>query len=85
MIHRHIKDKMYDGRSEMFIKDDELVELIDNINTKEDILSLKGTAKVSHTTVNKYFGEYRGVITKNWDLIQTVFKKGSRDLIQEML
>lgn len=85
MIHRHIKDKMYDGRSEMFIKDDELVELIDNINTKEDILSLKGTAKVSHTTVNKYYGEYRGVITKNWDLIQTVFKKGSRDLIQEML
>ena len=22
MIHRHIKDKKYDGRSEMFIKDD---------------------------------------------------------------
>lgn len=85
MIHRHIKDKMYDGRSEMFIKDDELVELIDSINTKEDILSLKGTAKVSHTTVNKYFGEYRGVITKNWDLIQIVFNKEPRDLVQEML
>lgn len=85
MIHRHIKDKKYDGRSEMFIKDDELVELIDSINTKEDILSLKGTAKVSHTTVNKYYGEYRGVITKNWNLIQTVFNKGPRDLVQEML
>lgn len=85
MIHRHIKDKKYDGRSEMFIKDDELVELIDKINTREDILSLKGTAKVSHTTVNKYYGEYRGVITKNWNLIQTVFNKGPRNLVQEML
>ena len=85
MIHRHIKDKKYDGRPEMFIKDDELVELIDKINTREDILSLKGTAKVSHTTVNKYYGEYRGVITKNWNLIQTVFNKGPRDLVQEML
>lgn len=85
MIHRHIKDKKYDGRSEMFIKDDELVELIDSINTREDILSLKGTAKVSHTTVNKYFSEYRGVITKNWDLIQTVFNKEPRDLVREML
>lgn len=85
MIHRYIKDKKYDGRSEMFIKDDELVELIDKINTREDILSLKGTAKVSHTTVNKYYGEYRGVITKNWNLIQTVFNKGPRDLVQEML
>lgn len=85
MIHRHLKNKKYDSRSEMFIKDDELVELIDRINTREDILSLKGTAKVSHTTVNKYFGEYRGVITKNWDLIQTVFNKGPRDLVREML
>lgn len=85
MIHRHLKNKKYDSRSEMFIKDDELVELIDRINTREDILSLKGTAKVSHTTVNKYFGEYRGVITKNWNLIQTVFKKEPRDLVQEML
>jgi len=85
MIHRHIKDKKYDGRSEMFVKDDELVELIDRINTREDILSLKGTAKVSHTTVNKYFGEYRGVITKNWGLIQTVFNKGRKDLVREML
>ena len=85
MIHRRIKDKKYDGRPEMFIKDDELVELIDSINTKGDILSLKGTAKVSHTTVNKYFGEYRGVITKNWGIIQTVFNKGPRDLVQEML
>jgi len=85
MIHRHLKNKKYDSRSEMFIKDDELVELIDRINTREDILSLKGTAKVSHTTVNKYFGEYRGVITKNWDLIQIVFNKEPRDLVQEML
>ena len=85
MIHRHIKDKKYDGRSEMFIKDDELVELIDRINTREDILSLKGTAKVSHTMVNKYFGEYKGIITKNWDLIQTVFNNEPRDLVQEML
>ena len=85
MIHRYIKDKKYDGRPEMFIKDDELVELIDRINTREDILSLKGTAKVSHTMVNKYFGEYRGVITKNWDLIQTVFNNEPRDLVQEML
>lgn len=85
MIHRHLKNKKYDSRSEMFIRDDELVELIDRINTREDILSLKGTTKVSHTTVNKYFGEYRGVITKNWDLIQTVFNKGPRDLVQEML
>lgn len=85
MIHRHLKNKKYDSRSEMFIKDDELVELIDRINTREDILSLKGTAKVSHTTVNKYFGKYRGVITKNWDLIQTVFNKGPKDLVQEML
>ena len=85
MIHRHLKNKKYDSRSEMFIKDDELVELIDRINTREDILSLKGTAKVSHTTVNKYFGEYRGVITKNWDLIQIVFNKEPRDLIKEML
>lgn len=69
----------------MFVKDDELVEIIDRINTREDILSLKGTAKVSHTTVNKYFGKYRGVITKNWDLIQTVFNKGPKDLVQEML
>ena len=85
MIHRHLKNKKYDSRSEMFIKDDELVELIDRINTREDILSLKGTAKVSHTKVNKYFGEYRGVITKNWDLIQIVFNKEPRDLVQEML
>lgn len=85
MIHRHLKNKKYDSRSEMFVKDDELVEIIDRINTREDILSLKGTAKVSHTTVNKYFGEYRGVITKNWDLIQTVFNKGPKDLVQEML
>lgn len=85
MIHRYIKDKKYDGRPEMFIKDDELVELIDRINTREDILSLKGTAKVSHTMVNKYFGEYRGVITKNWDLIQTVFNNEPRNLVQEML
>lgn len=85
MIHRYIKDKKYNGRPEMFIKDDELVELIDRINTREDILSLKGTAKVSHTMVNKYFGEYRGVITKNWDLIQTVFNNEPRNLVQEML
>lgn len=85
MIHRHIKDKKYDGRSEMFIKDDELVEIIDKINTREDILNLKGTAKVSHTKVNKYYDEYRGVITKNWDLIQTVFNKGPRNLVHEML
>lgn len=85
MIHRHLKNKKYDSRSEMFIKDDELVELIDSINTKEDILNLKGTAKVSHTKVNKYYDGYRGVITKNWDLIQTVFKKEPRDLVQEML
>lgn len=85
MIHRHLKNKKYDSRSEMFIKDDELVELIDSINTRDDILSLKGTAKVSHTMVNKYFGEYRGVITKNWDLIQTVFNREPRDLVQEML
>lgn len=82
-IHQHLINKRYDGRSEMFIKDDYVMSLIDKINTKDDIINLYSGKK--QRNLRKYYNKYRGVLVKNKDLLSTVYDKDNETLVNEML
>lgn len=82
-IHQHLINKRYNGRSEMFIKDDYIMSLIDKINTKDDIINLYSGKK--QRNLRKYYNKYRGVLIKNKDLLSTVYDKDNETLVNEML
>ena len=82
-IHQHLINKRYNGRSEMFIKDDYVMSLIDKINTKDDIINLYSVKK--QRNLRKYYNKYRGVLVKNKDLLMTVYNKDNETLVNEML
>ena len=82
-IHQHLINKRYNGRSEMFIKDDYIMSLIDKINTKEDIKNLYSGKK--QRNLRKYYNKYRAVLVKNKDLLITVYDKDNETLVNEML
>lgn len=82
-IHQHLINKRYNGRSEIFIKDDYVMSLIDKINTKDDIINLYSGKK--QRNLRKYYNKYRGVLVKNKDLLSTVYYKDNETLVNEML
>lgn len=82
-IHKHLINKRYNGRSEMFIKDDYVMSLIDKINTKDDIINLYSGKK--QRNLRKYYNKYRAVLVKNKDLLLTVYNNDNETLVNEML
>jgi hypothetical protein len=82
-IHQHLINKRYNGRTEMFIKDDYVMSLINRINTKDDILNLYSGKELRN--FKKYYNKYRGVLAKNKDLLMTAYDKDNEMLDNEML
>lgn len=82
-LHYYLADKKFDGRAEMFYKDDEVVDLINSIQSKDDIMNLY--SKVRHRSFKTYFTKFRDLINRNWDLIKKVYTGSPESLVNEML
>lgn len=62
--------KRYKNRTELFILDEEVEKLIDSINTREDIIKLQGKLSGKRRNFNNYLKKYKGILIKNWKLIE---------------
>lgn len=82
-LHYYLADKKFDGRAEMFYKDDEVVDLLNSIQSKDDIMNLY--SKVRHRSFKTYFTKFRDLINRNWDLIKKVYTGSPESLVNEML
>lgn len=82
-LHYYLADKRFEGRAEIFYKDDEVVNLLNSIQTRDDIMNLYSGRK--QRNLRKYYNKYRGVLAKNKDLLTTVYDKDNETLVNEML
>lgn len=82
-LHHHLADKKFDGRAEMFYKDDEVVSLLNSIQTRDDIMNLY--SKLKHKSFKLYYKKFRDLINRNWDLIEKVYTGSPESLVNEML
>jgi hypothetical protein len=85
IIHSYLRDKKYNGRTEVFIRDPEIDQLIDNLNSVGDIVSLCSKIKKPKKNVKLYFNLYKPIILHNWDEISKVFSGKPEDIIISML
>lgn len=85
IIHSYLRDKKYNGRTEVFIRDESLDKLIDNLNSVGDIVSLCSKIKKPKKNVKLYFNLYKPIVLHNWDKISKVFSGKPEDIIISML
>jgi len=85
IIHSYLRDKKYNGRTEVFIRDKNLDKLIDNLNSVGDIVSLCSKIKKPKKNVRLYLKLYKPIILYNWDKISKVFSGKPEDIIISML
>ena len=82
IIHRRLANKRYDGRTEMFLKDEELIKFIDSLQTKEDILKYKTLCRSKGLSYQPAYNKYKGILSKNWSLIETKYTGTLEELVQ---
>ena len=82
IIHRRLANKRYDGRTEMFLKDEELMKFIDSLQTKEDILKYKTLCRSKGLSYQPAYNKYKGILSKNWSLIETKYTGTLEELVQ---
>lgn len=82
IIHHRLANKKYEGRAEMFLKDDELMEFIDSLQTKEDILKYKTLCRSKGLSYQPAYNKYKGILSKNWSLIETKYTGTLEELVQ---
>ena len=71
ILHRYFSSKKYPGTREFFIKDEELMRVINNIQTVDDILKLRKN-NYSKWERLKFQKKFKGILAMNWDIIKTV-------------
>lgn len=82
IIHHRLANKKYEGRAEMFLKDDELMEFIDSLHTREDILKYKNVCSRKGLSFQPAYNKYKGILSKNWSLIVTKYNGTLEELVQ---
>ena len=82
IIHHRLANKKYEGRAEMFLKDDELMEFIDSLHTREDILEYKTLCSRKGLSFQPAYNKYKGILSKNWSLIETKYTGTLEELVQ---
>lgn len=66
ILHGYLKDKMYKkNRGEVFIRDPEVVQLINSLSTVEDILCLCSRIKKPRKNTKLYLRLYKPIILHN--------------------
>lgn len=86
ILHGYLKDKMYKkNRREVFIRDPEVVQLIDSLRTVEDILCLCSRIKKPRKNTKLYLRLYKPIILHNWNELSKVFNGNPEDIIISML
>jgi hypothetical protein len=82
IIHRRLANKRFEGRTEMFLKDEELMKFIDSLQTKEDILKYKTLCSSKGLSYQPAYNKYKGILSKNWSLIETKYTGTLEELVQ---
>lgn len=85
IIHGYLRDKRYNRRTEVFIRDAEIDQIIDSLNSVGDIVSLCSKIKKPKKNVRLYLKLYKPIILHNWDEISKVFNGKPEDIIISML
>lgn len=85
IIHSYLRDKRHNRRTEVFVRDLEIDQLIDNLNSVGDIISLCSKIKKPKKNVRLYLKLYKPIILHNWDKISKVFSGKPEDIIISML
>ena len=85
IIHSYLRDKRHNRRTEVFVRDLEIDQLIDNLNSVGDIVSLCSKIKKPKKNVRLYLKLYKPIILYNWDEISKVFSGNPEDIIISML
>lgn len=85
IIHSYLRDKIHNRRTEVFVRDLEIDQLIDNLNSVGDIISLCSKIKKPKKNVRLYLKLYKPIILHNWDEISKVFSGKPEDIIISML
>lgn len=82
IIHHRLANKRFEGRTEMFLKDDELMEFIGSLQTREDILKYKTLCSRKGLSFQPVYNKYKGILSKNWSLIETKYNGTLDELVQ---
>lgn len=91
--------KRYKNQVEVFILDEEVEKLIESINTREDILNLQGKLSGNRQNFNvylrkssgrkrdfnKHLKRYKGILLKNWKLIEKSYSGDLEGLINHFI
>lgn len=91
--------KRYKNQVEVFILDEEVEKLIESINTREDILKLQGKLSGNRQNFNvylrkssgrkrdfnKHLKRYKGILLKNWRLIEKSYSGDLEGLINHFI
>ena len=85
IIHSYLRDKRHNRRTEVFVRDLEIDQLIENLNSVGDIVSLCSKIKKPKKNVRLYLKLYKPIILYNWDKISKVFSGKPEDIIISML
>lgn len=85
IIHSYLRDKRYNRRTEVFVRDLEIDQLIDNLNSVGDIICLCSKIKKPKKNVRLYLKLYKPIILHNWNEISKVFSGKPEDIIISML
>ena len=86
ILHGYLKDKRYKkNRGEVFIRDHEVVQLVDSLSTVENILCLCSRIKKPRKNTKLYLRLYKPIILHNWNELSKVFNGKPEDIIISML
>lgn len=85
ILHSYLRDKRYNGRTEVFTLDDELTRLIENTNSIGDIISLCSKIGKVKKSTKLHIRLYKPIILHNWNEISKVFNGNPEDIIISML
>jgi len=82
IIHRRLVNKRFEGRVEMFLRDEELIEFLDSIQTRNDILKYETKCSSKGLSYQSAFNKHKGILSKNWSLIETKYTGTLEELVQ---
>lgn len=85
ILHSYLRDKRYNGRTEVFTLDDELTRFIENTNYIGDIISLCSKIGKVKKSTKLHIRLYKPIILHNWNEISKVFNGNPEDIIISML
>lgn len=85
ILHSYLRDKRYNGRTEVFTLDDELTRFIENTNSIGDIISLCSKIGKVKKSTKLHIRLYKPIILHNWNEISKIFNGNPEDIIISML